>query len=98
MRERGYTTPPAQPARVQEPVWFSLDEVKPIEGQMVLAWYKGFAYPDTAVWLGTKGWAMDSELASPYWDEVQNPITHWMPLPQGPLDLNADPTQNGRSA
>jgi hypothetical protein len=103
------TPPAAQPATeessavkpaapVQEPVWFSLDEVKPIEGQMVLAWYKGFAYPDTAVWLGTKGWAMDSELASPYWDEVQNPITHWMPLPQGPLDLNADPTQNGRSA
>jgi hypothetical protein len=91
-------TPHAQPSPVQEPVWFSLDEVKPTEGQMVLAWYKGFAYPDTAVWLGTKGWAMDSELASPYWDEVQNPITHWMPLPQGPLDLNADPTHNGRSA
>ena len=88
----------AQTQTVQEPVWFSLDEVKPIEGQMVLAWYKGFAYPDTAVWLGTKGWAIDSELASPYWDEVQNPITHWMPLPQGPLDLNADPTQNGSSA
>lgn len=87
-----------EPAPVQEPVWFSIDEVKPIEGQMVLAWYKGFAYPDTAVWLGKKGWAMDAELASPYWDEVQNPITHWMPLPQGPKALEANPAQSWRAA
>ena len=84
-----YTTPPAAP--VQEPVWFPIDEVKPIKRQMVLVWYKGFAYPDTAVWLGKKGWAMDPELASPYWDEVQNPITHWMPLPQGPDSRTTSP-------
>ena len=64
-------------------VWFPIKEVKPRYGQMVLAWYKGFSFPDTAVWLGDKGWATDAEFDRD-WDSVKNPITHWTQLPEGP--------------
>ena len=64
-------------------VWFPIKEVKPRYGQMVLAWYKGFTFPDTAVWLGDKGWATDAEFDRD-WDSVKNPITHWRQLPEGP--------------
>jgi hypothetical protein len=80
-----YTAPvPAQAPAVAVPDgWISVDDAMPSQGALVLAYCKGDAYPDAAIWNHPKGWLF-GDVQDQYWDEVQKPVTHWMPMPSIP--------------
>ena len=55
--------------------WFSVDEMRPENGEWVLAYCAGYAN-----WFCLNKWCGDCWLN-------HMPVTHWMPLPQPPKEV-----------
>lgn len=74
--------------------WINLKKQKPDDNQVVLAWWPGapgeeyehccfkarFCHYDKR----TKGYFDTAEFEDPYWTLMNQEVTHWMPLPEGP--------------
>ena len=88
---------PAQAQQAQEPLtWIPVTERLPAVCAMVLCFCKNDSCADTAVYQGSGKWAF-GDVADQYWDEVQNPVTHWMPLPAAPAPKQAITPETGNA-
>jgi hypothetical protein len=70
------------------PRWIPVTERLPEAWRRVIVCAKhdgGLSVWDSARWSG-KRWEKEMEVCYDYWVEIDEPVTHWMPLPEPPKE------------
>ena len=72
--------------KLSKPRWIPVAEKLPEAWRRVIVCAKhdgGLSVWDAARWSG-KRWEKEMEVCYDYWTKIDEPVTHWMPLPQPP--------------
>ena len=67
-------------------------ETAPMRGTEILLWAPKFDGPYYGRYEGKDWWVPDDPLNKP-WTQLITPPTHWMPLPEPPLDKETEETE-----